>query len=169
MTGISGWTCTFYLSVFLLALAPSPLICQYWREARDRGWRWTSRDSRDMYVRGANTLITASGISLAVVASSVVRSGTEASGLLAISAKLAVLALLFCVGFSLVLIMALLRGFERAQSRNIERQRKAGRPVVAGEGQLSSKELRLILFSGHLALSSFLVGLAFLGRIAWHF
>jgi hypothetical protein len=122
-----------------------------------------------MYVDGAKTLITASGIALAVVASSAERSTGSATNFVSDSAKLAVISLLVCVGFSLFLTMALLRGFERAQSRNIEEQRRIKRPVVAGEGRLNFTELRLILASGHVALSSFLTGLAFLGRIAWHF
>jgi hypothetical protein len=59
-------------------------------------------------------------------------------------------------------MLALTRGHERAQSRNIE----AGRGV--GEGQLLDSELLFILIPGGIALASFLVGLLFLGRITFH-
>ena len=79
MAGTSGWTYLFYGFVALLVFVPTPLIWQYWREARSLGWDWSSRDSRDMYVDGAKTLITASGIALAVVASSAERSTGSAT------------------------------------------------------------------------------------------
>jgi hypothetical protein len=67
------------------------------------------------------------------------------------------------------LILALLRGFERAQSRYMEELRNAGKPVKAGQGKLNTRELLFILASGGAALTCFLVGFLFLGRIAFHF
>jgi len=59
-------------------------------------------------------------------------------------------------------MIALTRGHERARSRNLD----AGRG--GEEGQLTDSELRLILIPAWIALSSFLVGALFPGRIAFH-
>ncbi len=88
---------------------------------------------------------------------------------MASSAKVAAVCLIACVCLSLIVIVALLRGFERAQSRYLEEQRKAGRRPEAGEGKLNAGELLFILLPTSAALSCFLVGFAFLGRIAFHF
>jgi hypothetical protein len=95
-----------------------------------------------MYVDGAKTLITASGIAVA---------------------------LLSCVCLSLIVILALLRGFERAENRYIDEQRKERKQIEAGEGRLNTTELLFILVPTGFALSCFLVGFVFLGRIAFHF
>jgi hypothetical protein len=116
-----------------------------------------------MYVDAAKTLITASGIAVALLASSVVSSARTTNPLVAFSAKVAVVCLISCVCLSLVVILALLRGFERAQSRYIDKGGKAG------QGELSSGELLFILIPSSIALSCFLVGFLFLGRITFHF
>jgi len=121
-----------------------------------------------MYVDGAKTLITASGIAVALLASSAVSAKT-ANHLVAFSAKVAVVCLISCVCLSLIVILALLRGFERAENRYIDEQRKAGKQIEAGEGKLNTTELLFILVPTSLALSCFLVGFVFLGRIAFHF
>jgi hypothetical protein len=122
-----------------------------------------------MYVDGAKTLITASGIAVALLASSAVASARTASSLVAFSAKVAVVCLISCVCLSLIVILALLRGFERAQARYIDEQRKTGKNFTAGEGKLNTAELLCILVPTSVALSCFLVGFVFLGRIAFHF
>ena len=122
-----------------------------------------------MYVDGAKTLITAAGIAVALLASSTVASARITNGLIALSARVAVVSLISCVCFSFVVILALLRGFERAQARYIENQRKENKIPVAGEGKLNPGELLFILIPTGVALSSFLVGFIFLGRIAFHF
>jgi len=122
-----------------------------------------------MYVDGAKTLITASGIAVALLASSAVSSARTANDLVAFSAKVAVVCLISCVCLSLILILALLRGFERAENRYIDEQRKTGKQIAPGEGKLNTAELLFILLPTSLALSCFLVGFVFLGRIAFHF
>src|SRR5216683_3471026 len=152
------WTCVFFTFVTLLALAPVPFVLHYWREARSLGWQWISDNSRNMYVDGAKTLITASGIAVALLASSSVASARTANPLVAFSAKVAAVSLISCVCLSLIVILALLRGFERAENRYIDEQRKAGKPIEAGEGRLNMAELLFILVPTSLALSCFLVG-----------
>jgi len=122
-----------------------------------------------MYVDGAKTLIAASGIAVALLASSAASSVRNASALMASSARVAAVSLISCVCVSLIAILALLRAFERAQSRYIDEQRKAGNRITPGEGKLTRVELLLILVPTSIALSCFLVGFVFLGRIAFHF
>src|SRR5467141_802012 len=169
MTGAPTRTCVFYVFVSVLAGVPMLFVWHYWHEARSRGWDWISDDSRNMYVDGAKTLITASGIAVALLASSSVASAGVANPLVAFSARVAVVCLISCVCLSLVVILALLRGFERSQSRYIDEQRKAGKEPTGGQGKLNVSELLLILVPTGLALSCFLVGFVFLGRIAFHF
>jgi hypothetical protein len=167
--GPSSWTYLFYLFVLVLAAAPIWFVRLYWREARIHAWDWISQDSRNMYVDGAKTLITASGIAVALLASSAASSVRSANALMATSARIAAVSLISCVCVSLIAILALLRGFERAQSRFIDEQRKEGNRTTAGQGKLTGTELVLILVPTSVALSCFLVGFAFLGRIAFHF
>ena len=110
-------------------------VWHYWHEARSRGWDWISDDSRNMYVDGAKTLITASGIAVALLASSAVSSARTANDLVAFSAKVAVVCLISCVCLSLILILALLRGFERAENRYIDEQRKMGNKLNRGQAE----------------------------------
>jgi hypothetical protein len=165
------WTCAFYVFVSALAAAPFIFVWHYWHEAATKGWSWSSVDSRVMYVDGAKTLITGSGIAVALLASSVFSQRATASSLVTFSAKVAVVCLISCVCLSLVVILALLRGHERAKARNIENLRAAGKLTgqQVDEGQLNKGELLFILVPGGCALSCFLVGFVFLGRIVFHF
>jgi hypothetical protein len=121
-----------------------------------------------MYVDGAKTLVTASGIAVALLASSGVASVKTAVPLVAFSAKVAAVSLISCVVFSLMVILALLRGYEVSWSRHND-ERTAGGQGSARDGKLNTGELTLILLPAGAALSSFLVGFVFLGRIAFHF
>ncbi len=112
-----------------------------------------------MYVDVAKTLITASGIGVALVASA---SARTLDSIAKFSMRVGVASLIICISASLLTILALTRGHERAQSRNME----AGRG--GEEGQLLDFELLFILIPGGIALASFLVGLLFLGRITFH-
>jgi hypothetical protein len=123
-----------------------------------------------MYVDAFKTLITASGIAVALLASSAVGAARTTNAIVAFSAKVAAVCLISCVCVSLFTIVGLLRGHELAKSRNIEEMRKAG--TLSGditEGKLSTGELLFILVPSAIALSCFLVGFVFLGRIAFHF
>lgn len=164
-----GWTCAFYVFTAALVAVPLLFVSLVWREAQTQGWAWTNPDSRNMYVDGAKTLVTASGIAVALLASSSVASARTASGLVAFSAKVAAVALISCVCFSLALIVCLLRFYERAWSRRGDELRAAGQRMTEKEGKLNEFELLLILAFSDAALTSFLIGFAFLGRIAFHF
>jgi hypothetical protein len=164
-----SWTCAFYVFVAGLAVVPFLFIWLVWHEARTRGWSWTSSESRNMYVDGAKTLVTASGIAVALLASSSVASAKAANGVIAFSAKAAAVSLISCVCFSILLIVALLRCYERAWSRRGDELRAAGQRMSEKEGKLNTSELLLILVLSYAALTNFLIGFAFLGRIAFDF
>jgi predicted permease len=165
---MAGWTCVFYVAAFVVAVTPFWFVRRVWRLARAKGWSWTNTDSRNMYVDATKTLITSSGIAVALLASSV-SSGRTANNVVAFSAKVAVVCLIACVGLSLVAILALVRGHEEATGRNVDEQRRSG--TFTGnvtEGKLTTGELLFILVPSGIGLSSFLLGLMFLGRIVFH-
>lgn len=162
-----GWTCIFYFVVFSIAVLPLLFVLRVWWHAHTIGWIYSSEDSRNMYVDAAKTLITASGIAVAILASSL-SAGRTATPVAAFSAKVAVVCLIFCVGLSLVAMLALMRGHEEAKGRNIDARRAQGLPVDVKEGRLSSAALFVTLVPAAFALSCFLVGLLFLGRIVFH-
>ena len=122
-----------------------------------------------MYVDGLKTMITASGIAVALLASSSIASARTADSLIAFSAKVAVISLIACVCASLMAIVAMLRFYERARSRYMDTTRQQGGQGAIDEGKLNSGELLGILTLCGLALAFFLVGFLFLGRIAFHF
>jgi hypothetical protein len=151
--------CLFYLCVAVAVVIPTIFVWTFWRDAKRRDWKWTTESSRAMYVDVCKTLITASGIAVALVASASARATDQVAR---ISARVGVVCLIVCIAAALATILALTRGHERARSRNME----AGES--GEEGQLLDFELLLILIPGGVALSSFLVGLLFLGRITFH-
>lgn len=123
-----------------------------------------------MYTRAAETIITASGIAVALLASLSLSSEKHVNALVEFSAKVAAVSLIFCVCVSLALILALARGHEQAKSRHIAeiRKRVPQGEIETDEGSLSNFELRIILVLAGSALSSFFVGFLFLGRIVFH-
>src|ERR1700722_11872709 len=100
MAGAPTWTCLFYIFVLVVSVVPAFFVWHYWHEARTKDWGWTSTDSRTMYVDGAKALITASGIAVALLASSAVSSVRSTNGLVAFSAKVAAVCLISCVCLS---------------------------------------------------------------------
>ena len=156
-------TYLFYSVVFVFAVVPLLFAYSFWYEARTKGWNWSSESSKSMYVDVGKTLITASGVAVALLASLALSSTKSADRVLVSSAKIAVFCLISCVCLSIVMILALVRGFERAQSRHVA---SGGRP---GQGQLLPIELLFIIIPGGLGLACFLVGFAFLGRITFRF
>jgi len=162
-------TYLFYLFAFSVGTIPTLFVGHYWYEARNRGWNLVNEHTQTMYANGAQTMIIAAGVPVALLASSTVTSAKSSNALIAFSAKVAVVCLISCVCLSLLLILALLRGFERAQLRRMDEQRNAGEHLQAGEGRFHAIELVLILIPTWLALTCFLVGFVFLGRVAYHF
>ena len=121
------WTYLFFAFVFSLIVVAWWFVWQFWDKARNQGLRWINVDSRNMYVDGIKTMITASGIAVALLASSAVASARTTNGIVAFSAKVAVVCLISCVCFSFATILALLRGYKLAQSRFMDEERAAGR------------------------------------------
>jgi hypothetical protein len=76
------------------------------------------------------------------------------------------------VGVTLVFAaadFALVRSFDRAQSRCGDEQRRVGQASDGTQGKLTRAELAFILVAAAPALSLFVVGFAFLARIAYRF
>jgi len=166
------WTVAFYGAVVFIQLPIIWFIWSFWDKANNIGWRYTDDDSRDTYVDVAKTMITASGIAVALVASIALSSEHRPTNhLVALSAKVATVLLIGCVCVSLVCILALARGHEQARSRSIDKLHAEGHQgrIERNEGALNNFELRLILLSGGAALSCFFTGFLFLGRIVFHF
>jgi len=109
-----------------------------------------------MYVDVFKTAISVAGVAVALVASSFHELADVVGKR---SAHFAVATLILCIVSSLVGMLALARGLEQAQSREREK---------VGRGKLNDTELRWILIPAYFALASFLVGLLFLGRMAFH-
>lgn len=154
-------TFLFYFLVALAVVCPAIFFWTFWRDAKKRQWNYTTDASRTMYVDVAKTLITASGIAVALVASSSAPM-RSVDVIVRISARGGVISLVLCLCTSLITMLSLSRGHERARARNLQ----AGKG--GNEGQLTDSELLFTLIPSWLALSSFLVGALFLGRIAFH-
>jgi len=150
----------FYLGIAVVLGVPIPFLWSFWRDAKKKGWNWTTESSRAMYVDICKTLLTASGVAVALVASD---SPHASDSIAKSSARWGVIFLIACIVSGLATMLALTRGHERARSRNID----AGGGSVE-QGQLTNFELRCILIFGYVALSTFVVGLLFLGRITFH-
>lgn len=133
-------------------------------------WRWSSEDSRDMWIDVVKTMISASGIAAALLAALTLGSpaGTVRP-LVAHSVKSATVLLVICVCVSMVAILILARGHETAKSRNLERLRRQDQPTtgVTG-GLLEISTFCFLLLAGFISLSGFFVGFLFLARIVWH-
>lgn len=140
----------------------------FWNKAQN-GLRWTSRDSRNAYVDCAKTLITASGITVTLSASS--GGAFTRTPIVVFSVKVAVVCLILCVVFSMALMLALVRCHELANSRWTQQEFAAGRVANAQipQGELTNTELGWIVVLAFFALTTFLCGLVFLGIIGWHF
>jgi hypothetical protein len=166
------WTCVFYGLVILIQLPIFWFIWSIWHKATTIGWRYTNYDSRDTYVDVAKTMITASGIAVALLASITLSFDQRPTNTLAVfSAKVAAASLICCVCASLVVVVALARGHEQAKSRQMDKLRREGHqgPIETDEGALNNFELGVILIFACVALSCFFTGFLFLGRIVFHF
>jgi hypothetical protein len=151
----------FYLFVVVAVVVPAIFMRTFWRDAKRRQWNYTTDKIRTMFVDVAKTLITASGIAVALVASSAAHLGAV-DRIVRDSARAGVISLIICLCASLITILALTSGHLWAQNRSID-SGQGGE-----EGQLTKVELLFILLSAWVALSSFLAGALFLGRIAFH-
>jgi hypothetical protein len=171
MNGVSIWTWVFYFAVISFIAVGWWFIWQYWdRASSSEQLRWINVDNRTMYVDALKTMITASGIAVALVASSAVGSVRNKNPIVEFSAKVAVVCLVSCVCLSLTAIMALLRGYELAQAKFTARSRATGTKVnVEEQGPLTNHQLLCILVLSGLSVTCFVVGFVFLGRIALHF
>jgi hypothetical protein len=107
-----------------------------------------------MYVDVGKTLITASGIAVAIIVSGLAGKISLPAWML----RRSVVALIICIVFSILTILALTRSYERARSRSGEHS----------EGTLTDFELLIILLLADVGLTAFLWGFLYLGRIVFY-
>jgi hypothetical protein len=169
MCGVPPLTVFFYSSVLLIGII-GPEICVYriWRVTLQQQLMWTTENSRTMYVDVAKTFISASGISVALLAAASNRvpnlsSETYVKQIIATSAKVSAFCLISCVVSSLFVILALVRGFEMARARRVKVLGKEGH----GAGELTHTELLKIIVPAGVALPCFVTGFLFLGRVTF--
>lgn len=149
----------------LLAAAlfvPFVFVANVWFDHRKRKWSWLTQHDLAMYIDLAKTLITASGIAVAVVASTL---GKQQGNALR-SAKFAVEFLLTSVVASIVVIAALSRIYTRARSR-LAGERKPEDNLATNQGKLSDSELLWLLGLAYVGFAGFLAGMLSLGRIVF--
>lgn len=157
-----------FISIGILTVLAGWFVWQFWNKAQ-KGLRWTTRDSRDAYVDCAKTLITASGITVTLLASSA--GSLTRTPIVVLSVKVAVVCLILCVVFSMAVMLALVRCHELANSRWMRQEFAAGRAANAQvpQGELTNAELAWIIVPAFFALVTFLCGFVFLGIVGWHF
>ena len=80
-------TYLFYTVVTVFAIVPLLFAYSFWYEARTKGWDWSSEGSKSMYVDVGKTLITASGVAVALLASLALSSAKSADRVLVSSAQ----------------------------------------------------------------------------------
>ena len=154
----------------LFAVAVIVFIWDFWAKAQHHGLRWSSTNSRNMYVDVFKTMITACGIAVALMASSSGGFARIMNDAIVHSAKIAVVSLILCVIMSLAAIIAVLRSFELAEFRQTVLARAARSVNVQGdEGVLTNAEIRMILLPSCLALLCFFTGFIFMANIVLHF
>jgi hypothetical protein len=122
-----------------------------------------------MWIGAANTMITAAGIAAALVAALSLGLEKTPTPLVVLSAKVAVVSLVICVGVSLALVLTLARGHETAKSRYLEQRRGEGHRGEITEGLLSGLAFWLIIVLAFFALSAFYIGFLYLARLIVHF
>jgi hypothetical protein len=145
-------------------------ILTYWNAHKKADMDRIDKDSRGMYVDAAKSILTASGVAVALLSSSAV---WTSNNIAKHSAKWAVVSMIAAVLFAFAAILAFMRGYETAKTRTSNRLRESGAwETTAREdkegGRLLPNELRRILVFSGLAICAFLLGLEFLGRIAFH-
>jgi hypothetical protein len=165
----------FYGFASLIELGIASFVGHFLRKAMQdtieaEQWRWSSVDSRDVWIDAAKTMISASGIAAALLAAfalSAQQTNTPnqtPSALIASNVKISTVNLVICVCVSMFLILALSRSHEAAKARR--QQEHMGEKIT--EGPLSDFALFIILPAAFVALSSFFIGFLFLARIVWH-
>ena len=166
-------TWLFYGFAVLVELGIASFLAHFLRKAMQNTkeaeqWRWSSEDSRTMWIDVAKTMITASGIAAALLATLAARQGNILGGLAAFSVKAATVSLVVCACFSMFLILALARGHEAAKARYSSKRRQEGYTGEIKEGPLTKFALWVTVSGAFVALSSFFIGFLFLARVVWH-
>jgi hypothetical protein len=95
----------FYTFIVIVIVGPAIFMWTFWRDARGRQWNYTTDISRAMYVDVAKTLITASGIAVALVSSASARVSDDVARF---SARVGVASLIICISAALCTLASML-------------------------------------------------------------
>ena len=150
----------FAVLLTAVTIATSGYIAWFFEGARKNDWRWVGKDSRDTYVRIADTMITSSGIAVTLLMT-LGRSGTPRWML-----HRATLALVVSIVFTVFFILIFVRNAEVAMARHSDECARKGTGNGGGIGPLTNKQLLWTLLTAWVAVTSFLWGFLYLGRLA---
>ncbi len=146
MTPLDWLTAALVVSVFAIV---TYWFCYDWKH----GHRWiVLKDERSPYVEVARATVTASGIALAILAT-----GPRSESVSGHEFKVAIVALVISVLFSVLFMLIQVRFYELALASDTE----------DGQGKISTLGLALIFVSGGIALAGFVVGFAYLAVVAF--
>lgn len=144
----------------IVFLGPVIYVTWFFRGATKQGWRWVDKDSRDTYVRIADTLITSSGLAVTLL----MTLGRRISPRWMIHS--AVVSLVVSIVFAVFFVLIFVRDAEVAIARHSEQRAKEGKPDEGRIGSLTNWQLSWILFMAWVAVTSFLWGFLCLGALA---
>jgi hypothetical protein len=109
----------FEVIAIILSLLPPAFFAWHFKDEADKGLRAITEQSRAMYVDVMKTIITMSGVVLALMFSSGLQA-VKSNNTLWCTTKITTVCWLICICASIVAILALSRGYERALSRHIQ-------------------------------------------------
>jgi hypothetical protein len=159
---------TWCILSVLCFIVPAVIVWDFWHEHTRQDWDWITQYGRDMYADVMKTLITASGVAVALIVTAL--SGHNSS--VTHSARLAVVTLTVSIVASMMTTFLLCRFYEKANSRARDVAGKSGMSPEnprwpSDQGQLKPHELALILFPAYFALAGFLLGFLSLTKMAF--
>ena len=144
----------------LITLGTTVYVGWFFKGALKNDWRWVDKHSRDSYVRIADTLIASFGIAVTLLMT-LGRTSTPRWML-----HRATLALVVSIVFTVFFILIFVRNAEVAMARHSDDCTRKGNRNRGGIGPLTNKQLLWTLLTAWVAVTSFLWGFLYLGRLA---
>jgi hypothetical protein len=155
----------FRILIGAAVLFPAGLLGPIWRDHKNKGWNWTTKDSRASYVKVLEIVAGVSGVAASLV-SAVVSTGEPRSAGVLSSVRSCVVSLIICIIAALVAIFGLTRGYDRARGRfATDPRRRPGDDTE--QGQLTDIELGSILVASYFCAVGFFLGFIFLANITF--
>lgn len=144
----------------LIILGTTVYVGWFLKGALENGWRWVDKDSRDTYVRIADTLIASSGIAVTLLMT------LSKPSMPRWMLHRAVVSLVVSIVFAVFFILIFVRNAEVAIARYSDECARKDAPNERHIGRLTKGQLLLILGMAWVAITSFLWGFLYLGRLA---